>query len=193
MTEFLDSGYQLWDFAGVDGLQFAKALFGETSGRIAPFQSFEFELLKTDTFTINTTPHSVMPRVFDSNETRCSLNGCLCSVLRLGEGNFRISLQGEATVLEQAIAQLQPNYQIWAKRCEWMGAIAIPETLGLNLLPKIAIPKPPHRLEGLQSNCAVPARIDGISVLIWRHQLGQPAFELHIAIKDIEAVQAKVV
>jgi hypothetical protein len=29
------SGYQLWDFAGVDGLQCAKALFGEASGRIA--------------------------------------------------------------------------------------------------------------------------------------------------------------
>ncbi len=158
------SGYQLWDFAGVDGLQCAKALFGEASGRIAPFQSFE-----------------------------TSLNGCLCSVLRLCEGNFRIGLQGKTTGFEQAIAQLQPNHQIWVKRCEWMSAIAIPETLLLNLLPQIASSKAPHRLEGLQLSCAAPARIDGISVLIWRHQLlGQPAFELHTALKDVEAVQAKV-
>ena len=165
MTEFLDlSGYQLWDFAGIDGLQFAKALFGEGSGRIAPFQSFE-----------------------------TSLNGYWCSVLRLCEGNFRLGLQGDATVVEQAIAQLQPNYQVWVKRCASIGAIALPETPGLNLLPQIAIPKPPHRLEGLQLNCAAPTRIDGISVLIWLHQvLGQPAFELHTAIKDVEAVRAKL-
>ncbi len=164
-SKLLDiSGYQLWDLAGIDGLQFAKALFGEASGKIAPFQSFE-----------------------------SSLNGCFCSVLRLCERNFRIGLQGEATVFEQASVQLQANYKIWVKRCEWMRAIAVPEALLLNLLPQIAISKAPHRLEGLQCNCAVPARINGISVLIWRHQLlGQPAFELHTAVKDVEAVQAKV-
>lgn len=76
--------------------------------------------------------------------------------------------------------------------CE--GAIALPEALGLDLLPQIAIPKPPHRLQGLERNCAAPTRIDSISVLVWRHQLqGQPAFELHTAAKDVEAVRAKLV
>ena len=32
------SDYHLWDVAGVDGMQFFRALFGETIVKIAPFQ-----------------------------------------------------------------------------------------------------------------------------------------------------------
>jgi hypothetical protein len=73
-------------------------------------------------------------------------------------------------------------------------AIALPDAVGLDVLSQIARVKPPYRLEGLQRNCAVPAKIDNISVLIWRHQLlSQPLFELHTAVGDAEAIKVKLI
>ncbi|NJN86467.1 MAG: hypothetical protein HC881_09340 [Leptolyngbyaceae cyanobacterium SL_7_1] len=54
--------HQLWDFAGVDGLQVAKVWFGEAIDRIAPFQSIDTQL-----------------------------NDQPCAVLRLCENNFRMA------------------------------------------------------------------------------------------------------
>lgn len=156
--------YQLWVIAGVDGLQVAKSLFGDRVGRIAPFQSIE-----------------------------TSLAGCPCSVLRLCEGNFRIAWESDRTILEQAF-QLQGEQRAWLKRFDWLGAIALSELVGLTHLPQIAVAKPPHRLAGMLVNCAAPARIEGTAILVWRHSvLGQSAFELHVAVKDLETVKAKVI
>ena len=69
-------GQFLWDFAGVDGLQGAIALFGPTVNHIAPFQS--------------------LTAAFDQQP---------CSVLRLCENNFRVALP-VARPLDQAIAEL---------------------------------------------------------------------------------------
>ncbi|NER83459.1 MAG: hypothetical protein F6K42_28690 [Leptolyngbya sp. SIO1D8] len=55
--------YYLWDFAGVDGLQAAIALFTPAINHIAPFQSLTTEF-----------------------------NQQACSVLRLCENNFRVAL-----------------------------------------------------------------------------------------------------
>lgn len=42
-------------------------------------------------------------------------------------------------------------------------------------------------------NCAAPARIEGVAVLVWRHPvLGQSAIELHTAVKDLETVETVV-
>lgn len=157
--------YQLWDFAGVDGLHFAKTLVGDAAGKIAAFQSIE-------------TTFGEYP----------------CSLLRLGEGNFRIGLHGDSGAFEDAIISTLSTYRrVWVRRCEGISAIAFLDSAGLDLLPKIAITKLPYRLAGLALNCAVPARITGISVLIWRHPLlGNTAFELHTAARDTEAVKAKV-
>lgn len=158
------TSYQYWDIAGVDGLQVAKSLFGEKVDRIAPFQSLE-----------------------------TTLETCPCSVLRLCEGNFRVSLQADSAVFEQAIGQAQQGKRVWIKQFAWMGAIAICESLGSMQLPQIAVPKPPHRLQGLQMNCAVPARIDNTAILVWRHSvLEQPAYELHAAVKDLDILKAKL-
>lgn len=155
---------QLWDFAGIDGLQLARVLVGNAVERIAPFQSLET--------TINHQP---------------------CSVLRLCEGNFRLRIQGNSTEFALYIRSVQSGLQVWAKQCQWMAAIALTESVGLTKLPEIAVPKPPHRLKQMSMNCAVPTRIDGISVLIWRHSfLGQSAFELHTAAAALETVRAKL-
>lgn len=66
----------LWDFAGVDGLQAAIALFSPAVSRIAPFQSVE-------------TAFQQQP----------------CSVLRLCENNFRVALPADSE-LQGAIAAL---------------------------------------------------------------------------------------
>jgi hypothetical protein len=156
--------YQLWDVAGVDGLQFVKSLAKcDRISSIAPFQSIE-----------------------------TSINGYPCSILRLCEGNFRLAWQGDSSVLEQAQQEIQ-GYRAWLKRFEWLGAIAIPESMGIDYLPQIAVAKPPYRLTGLPCDRAVPARIDDISVLVWRHLvLDQPIFELHTAVKNLGLVKAKL-
>lgn len=68
--------YSLWDFAGVDGLQAAIALFTPAISHIAPFQSF-------------TTDFNHQP----------------CSVLRLCENNFRVALSAQLA-FDQSVAAL---------------------------------------------------------------------------------------
>ncbi|MEM0980721.1 MAG: hypothetical protein AAGH78_10645 [Cyanobacteria bacterium P01_H01_bin.58] len=69
----------LWDFAGVDGLQAAIALFSPTVTHIAPFQSLTVEF---------------------EQQT--------CSVLRLCENNFRVALPTE-TAFDRAVLALGLN------------------------------------------------------------------------------------
>ncbi|WNN92078.1 hypothetical protein [Gloeocapsopsis dulcis] len=150
--------YQLWDFAGVDGLQFAKILVGDAAGKLAPFQSLEA--------TVADYP---------------------CSLLWLCENNFRLGIQGNFAI--QAPAKMR----VWVKRCETIKAIALPHSFKLKLR-QIATTKPPHRLQGLTLNCAVPARINSISVLIWHHSpLGKAILELHTAARDAPVIRAKLV
>lgn len=154
---------RLWDIAGVDGLQVVKAIVGDRITTIAPFQSLE-----------------------------TTIYGNHCSILRLCEGNFRLAYLGNPKVLESAMQEFQ-GYRVWLKRFQWLGAISISESFGLKYLPQIAVAKPPHRLESLECDRALPARIDGISVLIWRHQvLEQQAFELHTSLKNLELISAKL-
>jgi hypothetical protein len=145
--------YHLWDFAGVDGLQVAKALFGPVADTIAPWRSLEL-----------------------------LWQGQPLSLLRLCENNFRIGVQGNPQPLVAALQTVTADYQAWWRPCDHMRSVAIPDEIGVDLLPQIAIPKPPHRLVGLQDNCALPCRIEGSAVVVWRHcLLGQPAFELQTA------------
>ncbi len=65
ITSATFSPYQLWEFAGVDGLQFAKTLVGNAAGKLALFRSLEA--------TVANHP---------------------CSLLRLCEHNFRLGVQG---------------------------------------------------------------------------------------------------
>ncbi|PSN17200.1 hypothetical protein C7271_18995 [filamentous cyanobacterium CCP5] len=67
----------IWDFAGVDGLQTAIALFSAAVSQLAPFQSV-------------TTRFNQQP----------------CSVLRLCENNFRVVLSDD-TGFSQAVASLE--------------------------------------------------------------------------------------
>lgn len=158
----------LMDIAGTDGLQVVQSLVGESVQSIAPFQSVETRLASED-----------------------------CSVLRLGEYNFRLSWQGNGSALQNAIRHASTGYHAWAKSLDWMKAIVIPDA-SLISIAELAVVKPPHRLQGLATNRAVPVRIQGISVLIWRHPIaGTPALELHIATNHIatntvELIQAKL-
>lgn len=152
--------HQLWDWAGVDGLQFARAVFGDSVGKIAPFQSIE-------------TTYQTFP----------------CSVLRLCEGNFRVAIAPEVSFQEDTQA-IHSNLRMWLKPSEPLVAIALPDEMGMDMLPKIATTKPIYRLDSLQPNCAAPARINGIAVLVWRHSIaGTPAIELHVASSNLDALQ----
>jgi hypothetical protein len=159
MFEIIDLGaYKRWDIAGIDGLEMVKSRFGQAVDRIAPFQSLE---------TV--------------------LDGESCSVLRLCEGNFRISCSGNLTIVDS-----DRNYRAWIKQFDWLSAIAVPDS-ALSHLQKLARPKPPFRLNDLKLNCAIPARIDGIAVLIWRHSpCDLPIIEIHAAQKDLNGIMRLV-
>ncbi len=189
------SRYQLWDLAGIDSLQLAKLLVSDGVTKIALFESVDF------IFT-----------------------GYQYSALRLGEGKFRLGLYGELGTygglnFEETIEQSQVGLEVWAKRCDKLKAtevtasygmiglteccaisltaccaIALPQSVAHDLLPKIAVVQPPHCLEELQPNFALPAKIENLPVLIWRHQLlSQPVFELHTAVQDAEAIKLKLI
>jgi hypothetical protein len=71
------ANYYLWDFAGVDGLQVAIALFSTEVTHLAPFQSLTAEF-----------------------------NHQPCSVVRLCENNFRVALPTGDDAIQGAIANL---------------------------------------------------------------------------------------
>jgi hypothetical protein len=146
--------YYRWDVAGIDGLALMKAWFGEPVERIAPFQSLETEW-----------------------------QGQPCSLLRLCEGNFRLS-----TAEKIVWPSIPAGLHVWLKQFDWLGAIAIPET-ALEVLQGIVIPKQPYRLQGLQVNCAIPARLNGIAILIWRHAVAESALlEIQTAQTDLPKI-----
>ncbi|MBW4553824.1 MAG: hypothetical protein KME35_22350 [Aphanocapsa sp. GSE-SYN-MK-11-07L] len=145
--------YRLWDFAGVDGLQMAKALFGPAADTIAPWRSLHLDW-----------------------------QGQSLSLLRLCENNFRIGIEGNPQPLVAALQTAAVDAQVWWRPCDRMVAWAMPAAIGADLLPQIAIAKLPHRLLGLPDDCALPGRIAGNAVVVWRHCLqGQSAFEIQTA------------
>lgn len=160
MTLFLTFPAEHWDFAGIDGLQVAKNLLGNAIDRLAPFQSLEVPFMQGH-----------------------------CSVLRLCEGNFRVSWQGDAP-FQQQMAQAQSGQRVWVKQLPWLDTLFLAETTGARRLSQVAIPKPPYRLQSMPLNCAIPARIEGMSVLIWHHPVqAQPVFELQMALQHTQAIR----
>ena len=149
-----------WDFAGVDGLALASDLAPEIADRLSVFQS--------QTITI-------------AGET--------CSLLRLCEKNFRLSAsQAVAEKIESHLQPAQNQWCVWVNRCENLGFLALPDALGMTFLQDNATPKPPHRLQGLSHDRAVPARLNGIAILIWRRR---EWVELQVAISqknDLESI-----
>lgn len=151
------SNYNLWDFAGIDGLQAAIALFTPAINRIAPFQSL--------TTTFNHQP---------------------CAILRLCENNFRVAFS-EQTAFDQAIADL--NLNVWTKPCS-STTLVVPTGLGLKRLPEIATTKPIYTLNPFPCDRAVPARINGIAILVWHHSWHrQPLLTIQMASANIATVR----
>jgi hypothetical protein len=174
VTVVLDPpGYYLWDFAGVDGLQVARNLFGEKVSQLAPFQSLE-----------------------------SSFNAHACSVLRLCENNFRVALSRDHG-LDLAIEDMNldvwvrqcnpfqgpPQKRLAINTADRMATLVLPEQLGLSCLHRLATTKPIHTLENLPLHCAVPARLQQKAILVWHHPwLGHPRFELHTAQADAQTI-----
>jgi len=191
------SQYQLWDLGGVDALQLAKQLVGNVVAKIAPFQSLD----------VIFTGYQYSALRLGEDNFRLGLYGELGTY---GGLNFEETIRLAIAEASLSHAQAQTGLRAWARKCDRMNAkdttasdyaisltaccaIALSETVALDVLPKIAVVQPPHHLEGLQPNCAVAARIDGVSVLIWRHQLlSLPVFELHTPVGDAEAIKVKL-
>ncbi|QKD84032.1 hypothetical protein HPC62_19240 [Thermoleptolyngbya sichuanensis A183] len=151
----------LWDFAGIDGLQVARHLFGESIAHISPFQSLT-----------------------------TALQGYPCAVLRLCENNFRVALP-QALALNELIRPLP--WRVWVARSPYLTALTLPVGPGLSWLYRRATTKPLYTLQPLPGDRAVPARLDGIAVLIWHHEwLGQPRLDLHLATADVPLVRAQM-
>lgn len=160
----MQDSIQLWDIAGVDGLQVMKTVVGPSIDRIAPFQSMEVK--------IDQVP---------------------CSILRLCEGNFRIRFQGDASDLLLRLNTAIEGQRVWLQQFPWLGSMLAPEAIALRDLSSIAIPKPPFHLSALALHCAAPARMDGISVLVWRHLLdGRDRLELQVARTQFEAIATRL-
>ncbi len=117
---------------------------------------------------------------FQSLET--TLQGAPCSVLRLCDRNFRLGYSGP---LAQIVESLEAS--VWVKQLDWMRAIALPDEL-FPTLRDCATVRPPHRLD-LPANCAAPAQIEGVAVLLWRHTVGgRPTLEVHLPRSDADKV-----
>jgi hypothetical protein len=122
---------------------------------------------------------------FQSLETE--LQGEACSVLRLCDRNFRIAYPGPLDTL--AVVR---DRNVWIQEFTWLGAAFFP----IELLPTLtaqATVRPPHRLINLPNHQAVPAQIDGVALLIWRHpNQGQPALELQAARANLDRLIKRI-
>ena len=129
----------LWDFAGVDGLALACVVFGSAACKLSVYQSLE-------------TAHS----------------GQGCSLLRLGENNFRVGVQGLSKSLAETLNSAAAGKRVWVKQST-LTRLILGEDAQETLL-NISTVKPPHRLTGLLNNRAVPVRIGDFAALVWRHR-----------------------
>lgn len=119
---------------------------------------------------------------FQSMET--SLGGQDCSVLRLCDRNFRISYPGS---LQAFIEPLQAN--IWLKQFGWLTSMVLPDHFFSTIISHATV-RPPHRLKTIPNHQAVPAQLQGIAILLWRHpHQRQSSLELHIAQKDLKILE----
>lgn len=153
---------RLWDISGVDSLEVAQLLFGEDVSYLAPFQSVEARLGKED-----------------------------CSVLRLGDRNFRIRYSSpQLDRLDQKVLSLQRC--VWIKQHDWLSSLILPIEQ-LSALVKNTVVRPPHRLTSLPNHQALPARFRGIPLLFWRHNIKEtPIVELQAAQKDINRLREQL-
>lgn len=176
----------LWDFAGVDGQQVARRLFGDIASQIAPFQSA-----------------SVQVRVASGQNHPGAL-------LRLCEANYRVALPPDIDLGQVVSPQ---HDRVWVRRSSQthpkteaiheatqtsdspvsapykMAILIVPDEWGCVHLPQIATTKPLYSLDALPVNCAAPARIEDKAVLVWRHLWnGNPCFQLQTAVKEKEAI-----
>lgn len=151
----------LWDIAGVDGLQVMQSLIGDRVDRIAPFQSLATELDRIP-----------------------------CSVLRLCEGNFRLRWSGDRDRLQSILNAATAEKRVWVKQFPWLSTIQLPNDMNVARLAEMAIAKPPFSLASLALHCAAPARINSISVLVWRHAIDNiETIELHIATHHLQSIK----
>lgn len=158
---FVECINPLWDFAGVDGLQVARHLFGTKVSQLSPFQSL------TTTF-----------------------EGQPCAVLRLCESNFRVVLAQELA-LDKIISPL--HQRVWVARSPYLSKLMLPVEPGLTWLSQVATTKPTFTLKPFPHDRAVPARLDGIAILIWHYQwLGQPRLDLQMATTKLSEMQALI-
>ena len=150
-----------WDFAGVDGLQAAIALFSPAISHISPFQSL--------TANVSHQP---------------------CSVLRLCENNFRVALPkelAEEMAFDNAIANL--NLKVWVKRCP-AATFIVPTELALSYLPQIATTKPIYSLTPFPCDRAVPACINGVAILAWHYLWDeQPRVSIQTASANVDEIR----
>ncbi|MEL6160873.1 MAG: hypothetical protein AAFQ40_00415 [Cyanobacteria bacterium J06623_5] len=98
---------------------------------------------------------------FQSLET--NLKGTDCSVLRLCDRNFRVLCSDD---LEQAILLLNCNVSV--HQYNWLASFSL-GAHQLKALAEHATVRPPHRLINLPNHQAVPAQLEDIAMLIWRH------------------------
>jgi hypothetical protein len=158
---FVEGTNPLWDFAGIDGLQIARHLFGPQVSQLSPFQSL-------------TTTFEDQP----------------CAVLRLCEGNFRVVLTHDLA-LDEIVTPLQQR--VWMARSPYLSTLTLPVKPGLEWLSQAATTKPVFTLSPFPCDRAVPARLDGIAILIWHYQwLGQPRLDLQMAATEFPKVQALI-
>lgn len=118
---------------------------------------------------------------FQSIET--VVEGQACSVLRLCDRNFRIAYPNALNSLVEPLQKC-----VWVKRYDWLSAVALPVEK-LRAITSTATARPPHRVEQLPNNQAVPVRFpiqsQSVPMLIWQHPVnGKPAVELHVAATD---------
>jgi len=112
------------------------------------------------------------------------------AILRLCQGNFRIRTINNDLDFPRKLAQACSNQRVWYDQLTYVAEMSCPSDVMLHRLEQIALPKPPFRLQNLPLNAALPARINGTAMLIWRYfWQGTDLVQLHCAQGDVQKIR----
>lgn len=155
--------YQLWDFAGEAGLPLALDVFGDSAGRLSPFQSITL-----------------------------TEDGATANLLRLCQHNFRVGLQGRENPWLTRLTQAQADHsRVWVRPSDLVPLRLVDDAWPT--LSHLGTARRLHRFEGLGLNRALPTRFQGMAALVWRQSWpGQSLIECHLGRPDAARWQALI-
>ena len=152
----------LWDFAGPDGLAFARVLFSEEVSQLAAYQSLE---------------------------TRWQ--GASCSLLRLCENNYRVGIHSAEEAPAEALRAAAAGRRVWVKPSR-LATLRLGEEALASLLPVTTVKPPHRLAGLGQNRAVPARIAGRAALVWRHPVGGVPTVEIQAALGDMGAISVAI-